>query len=190
MHDDNITPTWALLWAHGISGGSRTGWTFAHVWTASDDINWYTHPANLVMVPECLASLTDKSGPLTAYLQWHAWTAYGWKPEHLAQPEMPTGYHNLKRRYFAKFDSPRSFVAQQIAEHDNKRVRLLRPIMEMRACCEWGNVHFPMLDLQTPDIQWWPIAGHCTRDCSAQLRIHRSRNPRPRAQIPKPPDRP
>src|SRR5690242_7342819 len=62
MYDDNTTPTWALLWAHGIGRGSRTGWAFAHVWTASDDINSYTHPANLAMVPECLASLTDKSG--------------------------------------------------------------------------------------------------------------------------------
>jgi hypothetical protein len=64
IYDDNTTPTWALLWSHGIAGGSRAGWAFAHVWTVSDDIKSYTHPANLAMLPECLASLTDKSGPL------------------------------------------------------------------------------------------------------------------------------
>ena len=132
IYDDNTTPTWALQWAHGIGGGSRTGWAFAHVWTASDDINSYTHPANLAMVPECLASLTDKTSPLTAYLRWHAWTTYGWQPDCVAQPEMPTGYSDLEWRYFAKFDAPRRFIAQRIAELDNERVRLLRPIMEIR----------------------------------------------------------
>jgi hypothetical protein len=130
MYDDNTTPTWALLWTHGIVGGSRTGWAFAHVWTASDDVNSYTHPANLAMVPECLASLTDKSGPLTAYLRWHAWTSYGWKPDHVAQPDMPTGFTDLEWRYFAKFDEPRSFIARRIAKLDNARIRFLRPIMQ------------------------------------------------------------
>ena len=132
IYDDNTTPTWALLWSDGIAGGSRAGWAFAHVWTVSDDIKSYTHPANLAMLPECLASLTDKSGPLTAYLRWRAWTAYGWKPEHAAQPEMPTGYSDLEWRYFTKFDAPNAFIAQRITELDNQRVPLLRPIMQKR----------------------------------------------------------
>jgi hypothetical protein len=41
----------------------------------------YTHLANLAMVPEPFASLTDKNGPLTVFLRWHAWEVYGWKPE-------------------------------------------------------------------------------------------------------------
>jgi len=74
---------------------------------------------------------STKSGPLTAYLRWHAWTTYGWKPEHVAQPEMPTGY-SLEWRYFTKFDAPNAFIAQRIAELDNERLRLLRPIMQKR----------------------------------------------------------
>lgn len=76
IFDDNTTPTWALLWSHGIAGGKRVGLTFAHVWTVADDIESYTHPANLAIVPECLAGLTDKAGPLTSFLRWHAWTTY------------------------------------------------------------------------------------------------------------------
>lgn len=132
MYDDNTTPTWAILWAHGIVGGDRTGWGFAHVWPASDDINSYTHLANLAMIPECFASLTDKDGPLTGYLRWHAWTVYGWKPDHVEPPQMPVDYNNIQWRYFSKFDAPRIFIGQRLSKLNNKRVRILRSIMEMR----------------------------------------------------------
>ena len=132
MYDDNTTPTWALLWAHGIVGGSRKGWAFAHIWPASDDITAYTHPANLAMVPECFASLTDRDGPLTSYLRWHAWSVYQWKPEHAEKPEMPEKFGNVEWRCFKKFTEPREFVRQRFAELDNERIRILRPIMERR----------------------------------------------------------
>jgi hypothetical protein len=63
MYDDNATPSWTALWAHGIIGGNRNGWGFGHVWPASDYINRYTHLANLAMIPECFGSLTHKEGP-------------------------------------------------------------------------------------------------------------------------------
>ena len=92
MYDDNTTPRWATLWAHGTGRASGCpGWGFAHVWSASDDINSYTHLANLAMIPECFASLTDKNGPLTGYLRWHAWTVYGWKPDHVDPPQIALG---------------------------------------------------------------------------------------------------
>jgi hypothetical protein len=129
MYDDNTTPTWALLWAHGIVSGSRTGWGFAHVWPASDDINSYTHLANLAMIPECFASLTDKDGPLTGYLRWHAWTVYQWKPAHMTPPQMPLDYDGIQWRYFPYFENPIVFIRQRLAELNNERVRILRPIM-------------------------------------------------------------
>ena len=132
MYDDNCTPTWAMLWAHGIVGGNRKGWGFAHVWPASDDIGCYTHLANLAMIPECFGSLTDKDGPLTGYLRWHAWTVYGWKPDHVEPPQAPRDYDNIHWRYFRRFDEPRRFISQRVAELDNERVRILRPIMEKR----------------------------------------------------------
>ena len=93
MYDDNTTPRWAILGAHGIRNWrDRKGWAFAHVWPspASDNINSFSHLANLVMIPECFASLTDKNCLLTGYLRWHAKTVYGWKPDD-EEPQMPVG---------------------------------------------------------------------------------------------------
>jgi hypothetical protein len=132
MYDDNKTPTWTLLWAHGIVGGPSTGWTFAHVWPASDDVNSYTHLANLAMVPECFAGLTDRTGPLTGYLRWHAWAVYGWKPAHVEPPGMPVDYSDLQWRYLPRFHSPRGFIDQRVAELNCERIRILRPIMQVR----------------------------------------------------------
>lgn len=84
------------------------------------------------MIPECFASLTDKDGPLTGYLRWHAWTVYGWKPDHADPPQMPADYNDAQWRYFPKFDSPRYFIGQRIAELGNERIRILRPIMAVR----------------------------------------------------------
>ena len=66
LYDDNTTPRWAFLWSHGYLKTSlpSSGWTLAHVWAKSKDPEAYTHLANLVMMPECLASLSDKEGPL------------------------------------------------------------------------------------------------------------------------------
>lgn len=131
MYDDNTTPRWALLWAHGIRAtGHPSGWTFAHVWENADDIEAYTHLANLVMVPECLASLTDKSGPLTTFLRWHAWTAYQWKPSSENEPAKPECYDELKWRYLDKSENPREIIKQRLTELGNERVLILRPIME------------------------------------------------------------
>ena len=129
IYDDNTTPTWALLWSHGIASGNRVGLTFAHVWTVADDIESYTHPANLAIVPECLAGLTDKTGPVTSFLRWHAWRTYGWKPLSVVEPEIPAGYGDIRWNYLEPCEAPRSYIAERIAKLDNERLRLLRPIM-------------------------------------------------------------
>ena len=128
MYDDNTTPTWAILWAHGLRGGSRTGWEFAHVWNVSDDIDSYTHLANLAMIPECFASLTDKTGPLTRYLKWHAWTIYGWKPGHAVPPEAPEDYGKILWRYLPKIDAPVTFIRTRFDKLDNERTRILKAL--------------------------------------------------------------
>jgi hypothetical protein len=131
MYDDNTTPRWALLWAHGIPithhPSSRT---FAHVWEGADDIDSYNHLANIVMVPEPFAGLTDKNGPLTNYLRWHAWSVYGWKPAHAEVPEKPEDFDSITWRYLPKIDDPLEFIRSRIAALNNERIRTLRPIME------------------------------------------------------------
>jgi hypothetical protein len=132
MYDDNTTPEWAIFWAHGLNGTRPKGWTIAHVWPACDDLTSYTHLANLAMVREPLASLTDKSGPLTRFLRWHAWDVYNWKPERQAVPAKPDGYDEISWRYLKSAGDPKALIRQRLAGCDNQRTRILRPIMESR----------------------------------------------------------
>ena len=129
MYDDNTTPTWALLWSHGIVGGQRKGWGFAHVWQVSDDTKSYTNIANLALIPECFTSLTDKEGPLTSYLRWHAWVVYGWKPVNKETPSEPPEFDKIKWIYLERNTEPRQFINKRMLERNNDRVRILRPIM-------------------------------------------------------------
>jgi hypothetical protein len=132
MYDDNTTPRWALMWTHGYSQTKHhSGWTFAHVWTAADKISSYTHLANLVMVPECLASLTDKNGPLVAFFRWHAWHVYGWKPNGAAKPSRPKHYEKIKWKYLEGVENPKSFIKERLGSLNNNRVKTLRKL-EMR----------------------------------------------------------
>lgn len=132
MYDDNFTPAHALLWAHGLVGGSAKGWCFAHVWPDGDEMASYTHLANLALVPECFAGMTDKEGPLTGYLRWHAWGVYGWKPESKSAPSKPTDYDEVKWRYLDCYPEPKAFIRERIQTLNNERIRILRPIMERR----------------------------------------------------------
>ena len=130
MYDDNQTPEWAIFWAHGLTGTRPKGWVIAHIWSVSDDITSYTHLANLAMVPECFASLTDKSGPLTTFLRWHSRSVYGWKPETEAEPEKPTGYDKIRWKYLPPSDDPNKLIWEKIATLDNKKLKLLIPLMK------------------------------------------------------------
>jgi hypothetical protein len=129
MYDDNATPEWAIFWAHGRTGTRPKGWTIAHVWPAGEDIAAYTHAANLLMVPEPFASLTDKTGPLTCFLRWHAWTAYTWKPAAEAEPQKPLHYDEINWRYLPMAPNPGELIRQRLAQLNNERVRILQPLM-------------------------------------------------------------
>ncbi len=130
MFDDNTTPEWALLWAHGLEGARPSGWSVIHVWPVTKDLNTYTHLANLALVRETLASLTDKEGPLTAYLRWHAWQVYGWKPESEKEPTQPAHYAEIQWRYLEETADPQALIRQRFNKMDNPRIKVLRPIME------------------------------------------------------------
>ena len=130
MYDDNTTPRWALLWAHGIPlVAHQKGWVTAHVWPVSNDINAYTHLANLMLVPECFGSLTDKEGPLTTFIRWHTWSCYAWKPEGVDEPKKPEHYDNICWQYFQQEEKSQAFVSRRVQSLDNERIRVLRPLM-------------------------------------------------------------
>jgi len=127
--DDNVTPRWALLWAHGVSATHHLkGWTFAHVWGASKDPGAYTHLANLCMMPEFFGSLSDKQGPLCAFLRYHAWQCYGWSygGQDVVEPD---GYKTLEWRYIPPIANPRDYILRRLGDLNNQRVHLLREAM-------------------------------------------------------------
>ena len=129
MYDDNTTPRWALLWSHGFNGtGHPKGWTFAHVWHQAKNPDAYTHVANLVLMPECFASLSDKAGPLVPALRYHADTVYGWRPVGENRVEAPKGYDTLKWNYLDGHPDPKKFIRDQLTRLQNARVKSLREL--------------------------------------------------------------
>lgn len=131
MYDDNATPSWALLWSHNIQG-RRRGWTVAHVWAETDCIHSFTHLANLALIPECFGTLTDKTGPLTTFLRWHAWQTFQWKPAQYAEPTKPHGYDSVTWQYFESVPDPMALVLQRLKKLNNQRTRMLLPLMEFK----------------------------------------------------------
>jgi len=135
MNDDNTTPRWALLWSHGIPGKSQkitSGWTIAHVWDRSKEINAYTNLANLALLPEWMASLSDKDGPLTDYLRYHAFKVYGWKPSGEQDPKQPQNYDRIQWQYLDLVNDPVAFVKGEFAPAKCKRSKILKPLMPQR----------------------------------------------------------
>ncbi|MFO1064940.1 MAG: hypothetical protein U0892_13835 [Pirellulales bacterium] len=128
MFDDNATPAWALLWSHNIHGRQK-GWTVAHVWDETDCIYCFTNLANLALVPECFASLTDKTGPLTHFLRRHAWQVYGWKPAQVDQPQKPDGYDSIEWNYFQHVANPKQLIAERLKSRSNQRAKVLKELM-------------------------------------------------------------
>lgn len=130
--DDNVTPRWALLWAHGMPQTHHPrGWTIAHVWKATKDPAAYTHLPNLCLMPECLGSLSDKDGTLCRFLEYHAWSAYRWRPEIASVPEKPAGYDEIRWAYFEPYPDPTGFIRERMLTLNNQRVLALRPLMRL-----------------------------------------------------------
>ena len=130
MYDDNTTPRWALLWSHGFETTAHCkGWTFAHVWNESKNPDAYTHVANLVMMPECLASLSDKDGPLVPFLRYHAETVYGWRPQGKPEVGKPSGYDDLEWNYFEPVPDPRGHIRARLARSNAGRAKCLRDLL-------------------------------------------------------------
>lgn len=128
--DDNTTPRWALFWAHGDSRvAHQKGWTTAHVWAAPKDREAYTCLANLALLPEALASLSDKTGPAVPYLQFHAWNTYGWKPANEATPAKPDAFDDIEWQYMSAPEDPRDALNAALLKGKSERHMSLRLLM-------------------------------------------------------------
>ena len=130
--DDNTSPRWALFWAHGDSRvGHQKGWTTAHVWASPKDKEAYTCLANLALLPEALASLSDKTGPAVPYLQFHAWATYGWKPSEASAPSKPEAFDEVEWRYFPAPTDPKLEVQSALIKGRSERHKSLRSLMDL-----------------------------------------------------------
>ena len=131
MYDDNTTPRWALLWAHGIEAvAHQKGWQFSHVWPASEDRHAYTRVANLALVPECFGGLTDKQGPLVPFLRWHAWCKYLWKPANKMIPQCPAGFETITWQYLPYKENPARFISDRMGTLNNRVTRTLASLTQ------------------------------------------------------------
>lgn len=129
MYDNNTTPKLAIGWTHGLASSTK-GWTIAHIWPSSEDVNSYTNLANLALVPEALSTTTDKDGPLTSYLRWHAWEKYGWHPTGTPVPDKkPAGYSAIPWRYLKGLPHPKEAVQEKLESITGQKLINLRKIM-------------------------------------------------------------
>jgi hypothetical protein len=124
--DDNTTPRWSLLLAHGFGpnypAGSR-GWSLAHIWPVPQCARSYTHLANLALVPLRLSSVTAAEGPAAAYLRFHSWQAYGWHPPDTGPPTEPSRYTELNWQYLPNADNAPLRVRQYFTSSGNDWAR-------------------------------------------------------------------
>jgi len=94
MYDDNTMPTFAFRWAAGWPSTS-TDLQFNHVITDSSDVRHYTALWNLCVTPAFLAKATDGHPEVATALRYRSHELYGSAP-HLAAPEKPEGYEQLR----------------------------------------------------------------------------------------------
>jgi len=130
--DDNTVPRWALLVAHGFGPNlphNGRGWAFAHVWPEPRCPHSYTALANLAMIAEPLAGLTDKTGPVAPFLRYHALARYGWAPPNKSGVQMPEGFAEIEWRYFQPVSDPKARLEGFLAKSGNAWAKQLAGIV-------------------------------------------------------------
>ncbi|MCX5807555.1 MAG: hypothetical protein NT010_16060 [Proteobacteria bacterium] len=96
LQDDNLTPTNAFIWAHGIRRSQYKDIQFNHVWGQSANITAYTNLANIFLLPSFLSKLTDTHPEVKALLRYRCYELFQYHPEGTIVPEMPRAYNELQ----------------------------------------------------------------------------------------------
>lgn len=133
LYDDNCTPMWAIMWSHGYPGIGRyvPDYALAHIYGCPQDIDAFTHLANILLVPKFFASLTDGNGPLLPYLKYHSLQVYEWAPKDVGKAEIakPVGYDSIQWRYLeTKPGDPSELIRTHLLESKGEVARILRSI--------------------------------------------------------------
>lgn len=132
MLDDNTTPRWALLVAHGFGPSlpsKSRGWSLAHVWSRAQCPASYTHLANLALVPAPLSTLTDGTSPVASYIRYHAYSTYGWHPHDEEAPREPPAFNEVDWNYMTYSGSPQSNLSRFMKTTSNAWAVGMRDLM-------------------------------------------------------------
>ena len=90
--DDNSYANLAIKRAAGL-GKSAIGFEACHVWPRTCyDERYHTAPANIVLLPRALASLSDHDVEVQKALQFRAFELYNWWPQEMPRPVKPDFY--------------------------------------------------------------------------------------------------
>jgi len=93
--DDNTYANYALKRALGIERDSLKEWAVCHVWkNTTYDPRYHTSVANLVLIPQAIAGLSDFDRDTMAALRYRAFTLYKWYPKGERRPSKPKSYPN------------------------------------------------------------------------------------------------
>lgn len=90
-----------------LSGGEISNWTCCHIWGYDDPkfrkvgsptrtSEYYTCPANLILLPNALSSLTDSLTDLKECLRYHAAMLYNFKPPAVHLGSSPPAFYPEK----------------------------------------------------------------------------------------------
>jgi hypothetical protein len=99
--DDNTYANKAIKKMIGVSGNIKHFET-CHIWPDSA-YNEGTHTAiaNLVLLPEDLASLTDHNEEMQDVLKYRSYELYNWRPKNKSIPKKPKSYPSNWKEPFA-----------------------------------------------------------------------------------------
>ena len=90
--DDNTIANRIAKQAMGLTGLAKA-FAVCHIWPDScSDVRYHTSLANLVLLPQALATLSDHNAPVIAALQYRSFELYGWHPRESAAPTRPQRY--------------------------------------------------------------------------------------------------
>ncbi len=114
MACDNTGPQHAFKWA--IGGLSGKDIQFNHVYSMSDNVDFYTSLANIFVTPAFLAKVTDTSPEIIQLVRYRVYDLYNFVPVGAEIPNMPDNYRNLKWRNFANQASTVSQLESRFRE--------------------------------------------------------------------------
>lgn len=92
---DNTSPQNVILWTHSMKYKQFKDVQFNHIYSLSQEPEYYTSLANICVTPVFLAKLTDTNKQVKLLLQYRVFDIYNFLPEGTEPPVKPLNYDAL-----------------------------------------------------------------------------------------------